>query len=416
MEAITVRRALAILATAGLALAIVPPAHAAESDTFSFAYGSDRRSWWWDRQVNEEVTAPVDPPPGAPAPSQRVTLPNPQQRDTLPVGVYRGEHERMSAVFFDLVTRGITEGSEITKFEVTIEESTGGHEWPSVDPAEAAINACPIKDFWPDSDGAEKWDERPPFQENGCVEGERQAGGQQPPTWTFDLTELAQPWGADPFANNDGVMLLGNLQGTDQDTTWQVNLKIPSRDDDGTEEDEYEQTDDRVLVDLAFVPGEPELLSEGLDTGFTSTSTGSFGPSTTFGSSGSSFAGSPTTGTGTDTGTDSQTPVASQPVASTPTPSPKLPPYVWALLPLGLIALAAVRSVVLEPVGGTRPDGVIAAIRRRNAERRGGPLRDLTDPLSRFVRAGRTGLAVARRGFRGFGRRVSSFARRVRKP
>jgi hypothetical protein len=416
VEAISVRRALSILAAAALALVIAPSAHAAEQETINFEYGIDHRTWYWDKQVNEEVTPPV--PPGSPVePSQRVTLPSPQRPDTLPVGVYQAEHERMSAIFFDLVARGVTLGSQITNLEVTIEESQDKNEWPSVHPNQAAILACPIGEFWPDSDGPEKWEERPEFTETNCVEGKRKAGGAEdkPATWTFDLTELAQPWGEDPFAFNNGVMLLGNLEEANDDTSWQINLKIPSRDDDGTEEDEYKKTDDRVIVDLAFVPGEPVVTGEGLDT-YTSTGSGSFGSSTAFGpSGGSTFGGSATTDTGTEPVTDTGTPVASKPVASTPTPTPKLPPYVWALLPLGLIALAAVRSVVLEPVGGTRPDGVIAAIRRRNAERRGGPLRELSDPLSRSIRAARTGMEFVRRRFRGFSRGVSSVARKLRK-
>jgi hypothetical protein len=117
------------------------------------------------------------------------------------------------------------------------------------------------------------------------------------------------------------------------------------------------------------------------------------------------------TGDTSDATEEGATPVA----AARPSSGPKLPPYVWLLLPVGLLALAAVRSVVLEPVGGARPDGVIAAIRRRNFERRGGPLRDLSDPLSRFMVVSRQALDSARRGLRGAGRGISSVVRRVRK-
>jgi hypothetical protein len=63
-----------------------------------------------------------------------------------------------------------------------------------------------------------------------------------------------------------------------------------------------------------------------------------------------------------------------RPVSAGPKiPTVRLPWYVWALLPIGLLALAAVRSILFEQAqGGIRPDGVIAAIRARNASNAGG--------------------------------------------
>ncbi|HEX2030239.1 MAG TPA: hypothetical protein VHL78_02395, partial [Actinomycetota bacterium] len=78
------------------------------------------------------------------------------------------------------------------------------------------------------------------------------------------------------------------------------------------------------------------------------------------------------------------------------------------LLPVGLLALGAVRSVVMEPAGGTRPDGVIAAIRRRNLERRGAPLAAAGSPLGNAV--GALGRGVTRTG-----RSVARAAARVRR-
>jgi hypothetical protein len=420
-ELVLARRALSVLAAATVALTLAPPAHAAESETVLFAYGTDRRSWWWEKQQDEEVTVPV--PPGSPIePSQRVRLPSPQRADTLPVGVIQGDHERMSAVFLDLASRGVTEGSTITALAMTIEESQDKNEHPSVDPGKATIQACRIDEFWPDSDGNEEWDTVPKFSEQDCVQGKRDTKGNVP-EWSFNLKPIAAKWGQDPN-ENQGVILLANLKNANDQTTWQVNLKIPSRDNANTPGDEYKQTQKRLIVDLKFVPGElPGLTGEGFDSGSTgfSSSGSSFGSSTSFGSSGTGGFG--TSGTSpvisTDTGDTSdateEAPGAT-PVATTrPSSGPKLPPYVWALLPVGLLALAAVRSVVLEPVGGVRPDGVIAAIRRRNFERRGGPLRDLSDPLSRFMVVSRQALDSARRGLRGAGRGISSVVRRVRK-
>jgi hypothetical protein len=425
-ELLLVRRALSVLAVAAVALTLAPPVHAAQKETVLFAYGSDRRSWWWEKQQDEEVTVPV--PPGSPIePSQRVRLPSPQRNDTIPVGVFRGDHERMGALFFDLSSRGVTEGSTINTFSLTIEESQDKNEQPSVEPGKAEIQACRIDEFWPDSDGSEQWATRPKFSEQDCVDGKRDTKGDVP-TWSFDLKPIAEAWGEDPNQNY-GVMLQGNLKKANEQTTWQVNLKIPSRDNAATPDDEYKQTQKRLVVNLAFVPGEPELpTGEGFDTGtptFSGGSTGgsfsgstSFGPSsgTGFGSSGTSPVVSTDTGEGTDASTTQGGAPKAAPVATAqPSSGPKLPPYVWALLPVGLLALAAVRSVVLEPVGGARPDGVIAAIRRRNFERRGGPLRELSDPLSRFMVVSRQAFDSARRGLHGARQGISSVVRRARK-
>ena len=409
------RRALSVLAVASVAVAVVPPAHAAEKDTIVFQYGTDRRTWYWERQKDEEVTVPV--PPGSPVePSQRVRVPPPQRNDTLPVAVVQEEHERMSAIYFDLISRGVTNGSTIQTFTMTIEESEDKNEQPSLQPNKAAIQACRIKEFWPDSDGGEEWVTRPKFTESDCVQGERDTKGPVP-TWTFDLESIADGWGKDPNQNY-GVMLMGNTQ-KDQETTWQVNLKIPSRDNASTPDNEYEQTEERVVVDMAFVPGEP-AGGEGFDSG-TGTFGSSYSGSTSFGSTGgSSFGSSGTspviTGTSGDAASEETTegPATAPVTATEPPPAPKLPPYVWLLLPVGLLALAAVRSVVLDPVGGTRPDGVIAAIRQRNIERRGAPLRELSDPWTRFAAVSRRATDSLRRGVRGVSRGLSKVVRRGR--
>jgi hypothetical protein len=411
-----VRRAVAILALASASLALAPPAHAGQEKLF-FEYGVDRRSWWWEKQTDQEVTVPV--PPGAPVePSQRVRLPSPQRPDTLPVAVAQGEHERMAALFFDLVARGVTDGSTITSFGFTIEESTDKNEQPSFKPAEATIQACRILEFWPDSDGNEEWKTIPRYSGTQCVEGTRDAKGSVP-EWSFDATTIVKPWGAQP-SQNFGVLLLADLKGATEDTTWQVNLKIPSRDDAKTAEaNEYQKTKTRVIVDMAYVPGEPASggsLDPGGSLTYGSSSGSSF--SSSFGSGGSAgfSGGSPVTSSGAGTeDTASETSADPAPAAASRPAPPRLPAYVWTLVPLGLLALAAVRSVVLEPAGGPRPDGVIEAIRRRNLERRGAPLRELSDPFTRLVAAGRIGLDRARRGFTAVRRGAAGITKRIRK-
>jgi hypothetical protein len=83
---------------------------------------------------------------------------------------------------------------------------------------------------------------------------------------------------------------------------------------------------------------------------------------------------------------------------------PRAPWYVWLLIPLGLLAWAAVRPLVLEPARGIRPDGAVMAIRRLNAERRGTPLEGPVDPLDRTLHA-----------FRGAGRGIVRAAGSVRR-
>jgi hypothetical protein len=418
-------RALAVLALAGALMAQGPPAAAGRRGDVRYEYGTDVSSWYWERQQDQEV-APPPPPEGFPeppvAPSQRVRLPSPQRPDTLPVALWQGDHERMSALKFDLLQRGVVAGSRITQLVLEIEESEDRNEQPSVNADGAEIEACFIQDFLASGEN-EEWKARPKYDQSGCVTGKRQAPHGKSAFWRFDLTQLAAPWARDPFSNN-GVMLQGVLpESPAPEDTWQVNLKIPGRDAAETPEDEYRISRNRVRLTLAFVPGEVPGQGTGpLDAGTSySGNGGTFGSSTSFGTGSSpvSSGGVPATGTGAPS-TEPSPASASRP-GGAGLPQPRLPGYVWALIPLGLLALSAVRSVVMEPAGGIRPDGAIASIRRRNAERRGGPLREVTDPLSRALTAARRGALAVGRGVRGTGRglsnawsSVSGVARKVR--
>ncbi len=402
-------RAAVVLAACGVVAAVAPPAFAAETVKIRFEFGPDRESWFWQHQRDEQVEPPVDAPPPAPSLNQRQRIPTsrPVPEDSLAVEVFRGEHQMISALAFDVSTRGVTLGSEITKFVLFLEESTNRQEMTSIRADVAEIEACRIIESWParynDPRGpdAQLWQDQPAYDDSACVPGERDAQEGTAPIWTFDLTELAQPWGDNPF-DNQGVMLVSALPDEPGPAeTWHVQFKIPARDRAATPENEYQMSRDRLLVDLAFVPGEPEeILPPPPPPPPLQQPSGPTVPSsTTFGSTGSETdldtAAPPTT-----TETEGPAEVAA-PVATTQPAGPQMPGYVWALLPLGLLALAAVRSVVLEPAGGTRPDGVIAAIRRRNAQRRGAPLREAGDPLSGAAAAAaralkRTGRAASR--------------------
>jgi hypothetical protein len=412
---VRMRRGLAVLAVAGMSLALAGPASAipAESGEHPFEYGTDTSAWYWNRQIDQEATTPVTLPPPVPPASQRVRLPSPQRPDTLPVGVFEAQHERMSAIKFDLAERGVTTGSDITKLVLRIEESTDENEQPSYKPETAKVQACLIMDVLSPGEN-EQFDDRPQYSETDCAEGTREVpAAPAAPFWTFDLTEIGQPWGQDPYGNN-GVMLLGVLQGGGASETWQVNLKIPSRDNAGTPNNEYEETRGRTTLTLQYVPGDPLGTTPGSggggagSAGTTGTSSGGIVPSTDLtGATGGLPASTSPTST---TPSPSPAPVTA-PVAQVAPPDPRVPSYVWLLIPLGLLGLSAVRSVVLEPVGGPRPDGAIAAIRRRNEERRGGPLRMTTDPLTRAAGAlAGVGRSV-RRGTLVAGRRVAAATR-----
>lgn len=401
---------MAVLAAAAVMLVVPWPAWAAKADRHPFRYGIDISSWYWQRQIDEEVAPPLPLPPPVPPVSQRARLPSPQRPDTMPVAVFEGQHERMAAIKFDLAERGVTPGSEIDQLVLEIEESTDRNELPSVNPAEANIQACVILDVLTGGEN-ERFADRPQYSESDCVEGKRQTPpAPAAPRWTFDLTELAAPWAEDPFSNN-GVMLLGLVEEGGAAETWQVNLKIPSRDDDGTEVDEYDQTKSRAVLTLEFVPGEDPFADPAgsLDTG----GTGASGSGPLGGGGGVPSTDLPGAGASPPAPPASETPDAgTTPAAAVAPPEPRLPPAVWLVIPLGLLGLAAVRSVVLEPAGGLRPGGVIEAIRARNAERRGGLVRAPSDPLAAaaaaFAAAGRGILG----GARSIGRRLAAPLRR----
>ncbi|MDQ3991107.1 MAG: hypothetical protein M3245_02190, partial [Actinomycetota bacterium] len=66
-------------------------------------------------------------------------------------------------------------------------------------------------------------------------------------------------------------------------------------------------------------------------------------------------------------------------------PVPTMPGYVWALLPVALLAWSMVRGVLL-PATGKRAGGVVARIREHNVARRGRPLADAGGALGTFGR------------------------------
>ena len=368
-----------------------------------YTYSLDRTSWYWSKQVDQSVEL-------GPA-AQRVRLPNPQSDDTLPVAVDNGDLDKVSALYLDLTSRGIQEGSQIIQFMLQIAETDNSSgEQPEFNTDGKQIQACSITDTWPQG-SAETWDLRPPTSKSGCVAGKRTgSGGSQ--SWTFDLKSIAAPWGQDPFGKNFGVMLLPVVPkdaGPDHQK-WQINLKIPKKDDPGTPANEYNQTKTRVLATVAWTgPVIQPTGQTGTSTTTTPTGTSSSGGTQTFdsGPAYSTISGgvSPTFGTsgGTSTGaapagaTSSPVPQPVTPVAEIP--GAKLPGIVWALLPIGILLIYALRSALLEPVG-MRTEGVIAAIRRRNAAARGETVEEPGDVLTQARDATKRAKTLIRRSLR----------------
>lgn len=376
MPMVPVRRALLALAVLGLIMALALPAHAAQKRAI-FVYGQDRASWFWLDQESVQVGGP-DFPGGV---AHRQKLPSPQATDTLPVAVRDGDLEKASALFIDLAARGLVAGSTITKLTVSIVEGTDPSEQPPANEDAAAVVACPADDFWPSGD-AEEWENLPTYVDTSCAKG-RHNDRTDPATWSFDLTQIAQPWGTDPFGNN-GVVLIGDARGGGATETWQINMKIPSRDDSETPEtDEYKETKNRVKVTLVYdapATDTGDLFDSSSGSGSTFTPTSGFTPST-------SFTPADTATTAPTTPAETTPPAVAPPVAAPVAETgPHMPGYVWALIPLGLMAISALRSAVFEPVAGMRSDGVVAAIRRRNAERRGVPAEEMRVGTARSVR------------------------------
>jgi hypothetical protein len=403
------RRAARVLALTA-AVAVILPASPAAAATERILYrdGTDRISWYWNKQIDEEV--------GAGPISQRVRLRSPQNPDTLPVSMESGKPERISAIYFDLSSRGVTPGSTISRAVLTIAEVSDPNEQPAYNSRGKVIRACRIEDYWPAGE-AEKWETAPQYDNSSCAKGRRRAATRNdPPSWTFTLTSLAQPWGEDPFGSNNGVMLLGVApQNAGPQESWQINLKVPSRDRPATPQNETRETRDRAVLTLAFTPGQASVLAPPAPPPPPPPPPPDFGgsvaaPSSNLGAgsgSGETPAPQPTpTGQG----------IQARPVSRV---QPRAPWYAWLLIPIGLLAWAAVRPLVLEPARGLRPGGAVATIRALNAQRRGMALVEPADPLIRaaqaFEGAGRWVAGAAGGLRRGLGRVGGALARAVRR-
>lgn len=366
------------------------PGSGGPADGDSFTPGTDLSNWYWAEQ--SDSVAPL-PPSGL---SQPLRLPSPQASDTLPVAATGGKPDKISVLQLDLASRGLSGPGRISKLELTIAEGVPGGKnetddetHPDAQPdfgvADAqghphGVRACRVTDSWtPYLDattgmpGADAWSSLPAYDDTACVDGVRQASDPTAPTWTFDVTSLASAWAADPTANH-GVALVPVTSGgsSPADQTWQVNFKLPLTDDPTTPNDEYTETRFKTVIDLAdsLAPGvSPPPPAGGSTGGSTGTGSAGFASGSAASVPPAANVAPPQTSTA---GSGSAAAAASATPTSMPT-IPHIPWYVYVLMPFALAAIVAVRGAVFEAVGGTRPDGVIAAIRRRNALRGGVP-------------------------------------------
>ncbi|HEX2143067.1 MAG TPA: hypothetical protein VHG10_01040 [Glycomyces sp.] len=353
-------------------------------EELQFDYGSDAVSWYWSRQIDETLELG--------SVSQQVEWPNPQSATTMPVAVELGENTKVAALSFNLAERGVTEGSTIDSFKLTVAEGDDAGDSPTFNPTGKLVQACPVTEAWTAGE-AEMWDVQPPVGD-GCVVGERtepdpeevadaeallaeaqeavESGGTAPPvvevplpTWTFDLTELAKDWGQDPFANY-GVMFMPVMDEATPVDTWQVNLKLPLRDDTQTPVNEYDATAYRLSADFAFTPGEtPDdgAADPGTDLGGGS---GGSGGSTGGGGSGGGGGGGDTEDAAAESPSEEEmAPAAYEPI------EPKAPWYVWTLIPAGLIGAYLLHSVMGASGAVAGGSGAIDRIRAHNLAKRG---------------------------------------------
>jgi hypothetical protein len=355
------------------------PKRSGHTVIFCFQYGLDKASWYWKEQTDQSV----------PGTGEHLRLPNPQADDTLPVTAKQGSYDRIAATYFDLTGHGVPDGARITHLVLTMEEGTGQNqnvEQPEFNTQGKEIVACPLKSVWA-TGAAELWRDHPTFKTKGCIKGVRHRA--LIPRWTFDLTSIAKKWAINPFTSNNGVMLVPVIKGDGPDAkNWQVNLKIPQRDQTKTASfDEYHKSRGRAFVTVTFEKPKPPKPSPsppysppyvppaGTGGGTNITGAPPIGGGPPYNGSGPVVGGSnppfppasppPTTGSGSSGG--GNPPPTTTLTSPPPIPTVRFPWYAWILLPVALLCLAAVRSVLFEQTrAGIRPEGVIASIRGRN--------------------------------------------------
>ena len=375
------RTAILSLLTASLAVAALPlarPAAGAEAEVLLASF-----AWYWEDQQSQTVQDPSGtdaatievPNPFCTGPGNGLGAPEQTCRSgRLPIEVRGGDYEtpnKISAVAFDLAVVPI--GSKVQKFEVTFLEANDDQSRP-VNAEDRELRACLLEEFFGEGE-ARPYRAAPrhtcsksdPVAKRKPVKGKE--GRFQ---YTFDLTGLAKAWAADPPPAT-GIVLypVEPKDAGPDDNSWRVVL-------DGPLENEGKS----IKADISFTPppeaeidlGDPDTTGGlGSSNGFTTSTSsgGGFGSTDTSGLTGGDAPADVATAEGETppvaVGEDDGTAAASDELTTTNS----TPWYVWLSLLAGIVGFSMVRSVVLESHAGIRPDGVLAQIRRINADRRG---------------------------------------------
>ena len=394
------RRTILTVLTACLALAAFPlarPVAAAEAKVLLASF-----AWYWEDQQSQTVRDPSGtdaatvevPNPFCPGPGNGLGAPDQTCRSgRLPIEVRGGDYEtpnKISAVAFDLAVVPI--GSKVQSFKVTFLEANDEQSRP-VNAQDRELQACLLEEFFGEGEARpykavprHTCSKTDPMATRKPVKGKD--GRFQ---YTFDLTAFAKAWAADPPPAT-GIVLypVKPKEAGPDDDSWRVVL-------DGPLENEGKS----IKADISFTPP-PDAAIDPIDPG-TSGDLGSVdsgGGLTTSTSSGGDFGSTDTAGLGGDTAADTAVaegetaPVAvgedeEAAAASEVLPTTNSTPwYVWLSLLAGIVGFSMVRSVVLESHAGIRPDGVLAQIRRINADRRGAPVAaDRASPFAPIVGA-----------------------------
>lgn len=400
------RRVLARFAVLSFALgliAVLSPAGAAHAE--STKVDVDGTNWFWESQERRQLSEilgpawPGCPPrvPGVPyvCPDPIVGLPNPHEPGALPAMVLNGAVEKVSAIAFDMSFLP-EQGAVIDKFVFTVIESQDGRDITQTFNTEGReIVACLITDILiTGEDGAEDMEDVSPFDCDPGAKGVRKADA-DPVVWEFDVTDLVQGWGDDPFSAN-GIMLVPVATEGGPTETWQIVLKGPRRDMDATPDDEAALNANNIKAQISYTP-KPELPDPDVDG-----DDGGFDPDTGGGGGG----GVPTT----PPPTSPPPPPVDEGDGDTAAPVGNISDqgslwYVWLLVPAAIFGIAMARAAIIEPSAGRRPDGVVAMIRSQNAARRGwtavpddpvGPGARLTAPFTALFAAVGADLSNAR--------------------
>ncbi|MGH2729176.1 MAG: hypothetical protein ACRDJI_01045, partial [Actinomycetota bacterium] len=352
-------------------------------------------SWYWEDKQSQEFTTPngekvviETPSPFCPEAPGALGAPSQTCADgRLPVEIQQGDYEtpnKLSAVLFDLFT--VPTGSTVSEFTVTFLEAKGGcfddtgdgnpdhcEETDPINIDGKKLQACILTELFGDGDGRQ-YKEMPKFvcstTDPVAARKEVKPKGDDPEAqpehvWTFDLTPFAQQW-LDKFTPVTGILITAappkeQAGGTDN---WRVVLAGPKFKNGITSKLVYEPPEETA----------DDTTTTTDDTTTTTTDTGDFGGTTDFGSTGDfgDTGGGDFGDTGggappVDAGGDEEAAGETQEIPKAVT----LPWYVVAAVIAGLIAFSLVRSAVVEAATGIRPNGVLAQIRRINADRKG---------------------------------------------